>query len=145
MIYCLYIEKFKFVKFGYTRSTDVNKRIAELQTGCPYEIKPVFTVEGTLRQEQELHSALRKAFARCHIPIPPNEWYPGCNFIVKNTMHLLVTNMGNINHALNLLDGFDPNLKHRFSNKKKPNKLSEMWPDSGRNKDFNNYKGFIRK
>lgn len=145
MIYCVYIEKFKFVKFGYTKSEDVNKRISELQTGCPYEIIPVFIVEGTLRQEQELHSALTKAFRRCKMQIPPNEWYPGCNFIVKNALNLLTKNSGNINHALHMLDMFDPNLRYRESMKKRSKEFVAVdWPDSGKNKDLKNYKGFIK-
>ena len=77
MIYALSILDKKFIKIGYTGQDDVQSRIAELQTGCPYELRVVMLADGTLRQEQSLHGALRTAFTRIRVPMPPNEWYPG--------------------------------------------------------------------
>ena len=76
MIYVAEILDSKFIKVGFAAG-EVKRRISELQTGCPFEIKILLEVEGTLRQEQSLHSALTKAFGRIRIPCPPNEWYPG--------------------------------------------------------------------
>ena len=77
MIYVVEILNRQFVKVGYSGNPDVSSRIAELQTGCPFEIKPIASVAGTLRQEQFLHGALRDMFAQMRVPMPPNEWYPG--------------------------------------------------------------------
>lgn len=83
MIYIAQILNEKFVKIGFSNNVDVTQRISELQTGNPYEILPVLTIEGTLRQEQTLHLCLNKAFARIRIPLPPNEWYPCRNPFMK--------------------------------------------------------------
>jgi hypothetical protein len=77
MIYAVQILKTQFVKIGFSQNSEVKKRIAELQTGCPFEITSLFSIEGSLIQEQEVHAALNKAFAQIRVPIPPNEWYPG--------------------------------------------------------------------
>lgn len=79
MIYAVEILDRRFVKIGFTDSDAVETRIAALQTGCPFQIKPMFCTPGSLRQEQSLHSALSAAFGRIRVPIPPNEWYPGKN------------------------------------------------------------------
>jgi hypothetical protein len=77
MIYAVQILRTQFVKVGFSQYPDVKKRIAELQTGCPFEITPLLSIDGSLIQEKEIHSALDKAFAQIRIPVPPNEWYPG--------------------------------------------------------------------
>jgi hypothetical protein len=77
MIYAIHILNCQFVKVGFSQNEDVSKRIAELQTGSPFQILPLFTVPGTIRQEQQLHAALGHAFSQLGIPAPPNEWYPG--------------------------------------------------------------------
>lgn len=77
MIYVAEILDSKFIKIGFSASNDVQERISSLQTGNPFQIKPVFTIAGTLRQEKTIHAALNVAFGRIRIPIPPNEWYPG--------------------------------------------------------------------
>lgn len=79
MIYAAEILDNKFVKIGFSDGPDASRRIASLQTGCPFQIKPLFVIPGTLRQEQSLHAALSVAFGRIRIPMPPNEWYPGRN------------------------------------------------------------------
>lgn len=78
MIYAIHILDQKFVKIGFTRG-GVTGRISSLQTGSPFEICLLEVVEGTLLQEQEVHKALTEMFSRAHIPMPPNEWYPGRN------------------------------------------------------------------
>jgi hypothetical protein len=77
MIYAVHILRTQFVKIGYSQHEDVKRRIAELQTGCPFEILPLFTIDGTLLQEKALHAALLDSFAQIRVPMPPNEWYPG--------------------------------------------------------------------
>lgn len=77
MIYALEILDRKFVKVGFSDNEDPSVRISALQTGCPFEIKPILTTYGTLKQEQSLHAALTVAIGRIRIPMPPNEWYPG--------------------------------------------------------------------
>ena len=89
MIYAVQILNLQFVKIGYSANDDVARRIAELQTGCPFKIAPVFTVSGSIRQEKALHSALFAAFAQVRIPIPPNEWYPGRNQFFKQFLDAL--------------------------------------------------------
>lgn len=79
MIYAVHILNCQFTKIGYSANEDVSRRIAELQTGCPFKIEPLFTIAGTLMQEKSLHSALAIAFTQIRIPMPPNEWYPGRN------------------------------------------------------------------
>ena len=89
MIYVVEVLQRKFIKVGFSADPDVSVRIAQLQTGNPFEIVPVFTIEGTLRQEQSLHSALNNAFTRIRISIPGNEWYPGKHpFTEKFLEHL---------------------------------------------------------
>ena len=77
MIYAVEILDMSFVKIGFSANSDVNQRISELQTGNPFQINPLLTVDGTLRQEKSLHAALIVAFGRIRVPMPPNEWYPG--------------------------------------------------------------------
>jgi len=84
MIYAVGIMERKYMKIGYTAESDVDRRISELQTGCPFQIQERFVIDGTLRQEQSLHDALRRAFGRIRIPIPPNEWYPARNTFFTN-------------------------------------------------------------
>lgn len=89
MIYVVEVQDQKFVKIGFTESGELANRIAALQTGCPYEIKPVVFVDGTLRQERSLHAVLRDAFLRIRIPHPPNEWYPGRNPFMQSFLEEL--------------------------------------------------------
>lgn len=77
MIYVLQVDDYRFIKVGFCEEGNLEKRIASLQTGCPYPIKLVGSVPGTISQEQSLHDSLRRAFARIRIPICGNEWYPG--------------------------------------------------------------------
>jgi hypothetical protein len=77
VIYAVEILDGKFVKVGFSADDDVNVRIAALQTGSPFQIRPLFTTWGTLSQEKSLHASLRVAFGRIRVPMPPNEWYPG--------------------------------------------------------------------
>lgn len=79
MIYAVEIMDGKYVKVGFSKDENPEKRIAQLQTGNPFEIKLLFTTYGTLIQEQTIHSALTTGFGRIRIAMPPNEWYPGKN------------------------------------------------------------------
>jgi len=81
MIYVLSIGPGKLIKIGYTGKS-VEERIAQLQTGCPFPITPLFTVDGNIYQEKEIHKSLKKALNRWKVP-QSGEWYPGKNHIVK--------------------------------------------------------------
>jgi len=83
MIYVMQIDDHRFIKIGFTAGDDVSKRIATLQTGCPYEIFPVMTVDGSISDERALHQEMGDALARLNLPSPPNEWYPGKHFFVR--------------------------------------------------------------
>lgn len=89
MIYAVEICNKKFVKIGYSANDDLSVRIAGLQTGCPYEIRPILSTFGTLRQEKSLHSSLLVAFHRIRIEIPPNEWYPGRHPFMQEVVEYL--------------------------------------------------------
>lgn len=60
MIYAITTETTRenSVKIGYT-SRSIDDRIFELQTGSPFKIKILFTIDGTLKQEQEIHRLLK--------------------------------------------------------------------------------------
>lgn len=107
MIYVLQILDQKFIKVGYSGGA-VSERIAQLQTGNPFEISPLLTVAGTLLQEQQLHAALSTALLRAGLPMPPNEWYPGRHPIVVDFLAAL---RFGCNQALALLDKHDPAVK----------------------------------
>ena len=102
MIYFLSILGGEYIKIGYT-SQGVDKRKSVLQTGNPYEIKVLLTIDGTLKQEKEVHRSLKDVFERLKVfNNPVNEWYPGQNPIIKmlivNTMNL------GIDYALRNID-----------------------------------------
>lgn len=90
MIYAVEILDYSFIKIGFSASDDVSIRISQLQTGSPFEIKPIFTIPGSLRQEQTLHALLMAAFSSIHVPNPPNEWYIGKNPMFKGFMESLI-------------------------------------------------------
>lgn len=108
MIYCLQILDFRFVKFGYSSQDAVDSRLKQMQTGSPFELIPVFVKPGTLMQEQELHLTLKSAFARCAIPTPPNEWYPGRCTLITHALNMITQPGGSINHAITKLDEWNP-------------------------------------
>lgn len=65
MIY--FIKGGKFTKIGYTGS-DVEGRIASLQTGCPYNIELLGVIDGDVELERSLHKQLEKYRVR-------GEWF----------------------------------------------------------------------
>ena len=74
----------EYIKIGYTKQK-IDKRKCALQTGNPYEINVMFSIEGTLKQEQVIHKSLKEAFERIKVfNNPTNEWYPGQNSMIKN-------------------------------------------------------------
>lgn len=109
MIYALEILHREFVKIGYTSREQLRMRIAQLQTGSPYEIKPICIVEGTLQQEQMVHQALRVGFGRIRIPVPPNEWYPGKPPFMREVVASLAAD--GVKQMLALLDRYSPSVK----------------------------------
>jgi T5orf172 domain len=76
MIYVAEIQNGKLFKIGFT-DENIERRLAQLQTGNPYAIKLMFAVNGTLSQERAIHDALTSLYGRIHMPCPANEWYSG--------------------------------------------------------------------
>ena len=66
-LYILKAEGTDAVKIGFT-SLDLSKRVRDLQTGCPHDLKLVASIEGTKGQESEIHETLRDYRIR-------GEWY----------------------------------------------------------------------
>ena len=120
MIYVVGIDEQKWVKVGFSAHDDVGVRIAQLQTGCPYLIYPIIDTFGTIRQEKEIHKALEAMFLRAQIRIPPNEWYPGRNTMIKE---FLVYMKYGPDAALAFLDSKATNVKQLG---KKPRSLVKM-------------------
>lgn len=128
MIYVMEILDQKFVKVGFSASESTKKRIAELQTGCPFEIRELFTVEGTIRQEQSLHAAITIAMARCGLPMPPNEWYLGRNTVMQNVLKHL---RRGANKGILFAESYNPNVKQPSATRgaRQPN---VKWPTLSR-------------
>lgn len=55
MIYFIQAGKNGPIKIGHTES-DIASRMAQLQTGCPYELKLLWTIHGNQEKEAEIHS-----------------------------------------------------------------------------------------
>ena len=90
MIYAIHILDQKFVKIGFTDATDISRRMAELQTGCPFELRMLACMPGNLPQEKRLHALLKDAFITIRVPVPPNEWYPGRNQMFQEFLRQLI-------------------------------------------------------
>ena len=58
------------IKIGYTSRPNTRKRIAELQTGCPYKLSLIGTMRGTLELEKSLHDIF--SYWRCD---GGQDWY----------------------------------------------------------------------
>jgi len=98
MIYFLSALGSEYIKIGFT-AQDIEKRISALQTGNPLEIKMMFTVDGTLKQEKEIHRSLKEVFTRLKVfSNPVNEWYPSDNPIIK--MFICNTRNYGVNYAV---------------------------------------------
>ena len=103
MIYFLSILDSEYIKIGFTEQV-IDKRKAALQTGNPYKIDVLFTIEGTLKQEKEIHKGLNDVFGRLKVfSNPVNEWYPGNNPVIK----MVICNVRNqgIEYAIDNLNG----------------------------------------
>lgn len=116
MIYAVQILDGMFIKIGYSGDKDVSKRIASLQTGCPFEITQMLVVEGTLRQEKAIHLALSEALRRIRLPTPPNEWYRGNHPFFKEFMASLAVSP---NFALAFADKYSVNVKQPSKKRRK--------------------------
>lgn len=124
MIYAVSILDSMYVKVGF--ADDVEKRIRGLQTGNPFEITPLVIIEGTLKQEQTLHSMLANAFTRIRIPVPPNEWYPGKNPVFQQFMDSLRFGFA---PAMSFLAKYDSNVKQPGQKGgSEPLRLNVKWP-----------------
>ena len=129
MIYVLSMEGGKYIKVGFTSGRSVESRVASLQTSSPYQLEVLFTVDGTLRQEQALHGAIRTAFHRIRIPIPGNEWYPGKHPFMRELMDAL---RGGCNSAINHADRYNPSVRQfgtgaKFAEKNRKRAANELW------------------
>ncbi len=113
MIYAAEVCRMQFVKIGY--AVDVSARLSQLQTGNPHKINCLFSIPGTLLQEQALHQALTVAFARIRIPMPPNEWYPGRHPVMAEFL-------GNLKYGFDLglaaIERFNPAIKQPGTSKR---------------------------
>lgn len=125
MIYVLEVGDRHYVKIGYCKNKDVSERVKQLQTGCPFEIKVVLVIEGTLRQEKSLHAALNNAFARIRIPTPPNEWYPGRHVVMLGFVDNLKFGF---DFGFKFICGFDGNMKRVSPRKPPAEKPNFEWP-----------------
>ena len=54
MVYLINAVKTDLYKLGYT-DTDIESRIKALQTGCPYKLELIHSVNGSLYDEKKLH------------------------------------------------------------------------------------------
>lgn len=133
MIYAVQILDCEFVKIGFSSNEEAEARIAQLQTGCPFEIVKLFTITGTLRQEQTLHAMLDRMFMRLRIPVPPNEWYPGRSPDFKKFLDYLKYGF---EPAVALLFDMDPTLHIGSTKKAHKKEWSKKWPKLGQKKIF---------
>jgi hypothetical protein len=133
MIYVVEILDQKFIKIDFSKEGTTLRRIAELQTGNPFEIKEVFIIEGSLMQEQAIHSSLLVAMTRCGLPHPPNEWYPGTNPFMQQFLERLKFGA---NQGIAFAEEYNANVK-RHSKKRgdKERHPKIKWPKMGR-RDF---------
>lgn len=125
MIYVAEIQQGRFRKIGFCSDENPEFRIAQLQTGCPYQITLLFAVEGTLRQEKSIHAALEKAFARNGIPVPPNEWYPGKHQFFVDFLGALKFGA---NQGIAWAEKYNPAVK-QWSKKRGERSLVKRWPN----------------
>lgn len=130
MIYVVQIQGGKYIKVGYSKADSSCERIAALQTGSPYQIEELFCVDGTLMQEKALHSALRSAFARVMMPMPPNEWYPGKNHFFKEFLSNLKFGF---DMGLSFIEKYNvsvkqPSVKNRVKKKTSNYEPNIRWP-----------------
>jgi len=58
----------RYAKIGCCKSEDVEQRLRKLQTGCPYPLRVIFTIEGDHEVEKAVHRELRLWHRR-------GEWY----------------------------------------------------------------------
>ena len=59
IVYLLHAEDTKRYKIGTTSST-VERRLKELQTGCPFKLRPVKSVVGGLNKEYKIHDKFKE-------------------------------------------------------------------------------------
>lgn len=57
------------VKIGWTRTT-VERRLRDLQTGCPFPLRVLATTTGLQRDEWKIHRQLRP-----HLAVAGTEWF----------------------------------------------------------------------
>ena len=125
MIYVVEILDWRFAKVGYSADPDISKRIAQLQTGCPFEIKLGLSIEGTLSQEKTLHSLLDDAFGSMGHLIPPNEWYPGRSDFFKEFCESLSYGF---NFALAVCAKFSQASRANRCEQMEWNRVRKEWP-----------------
>lgn len=57
-LYVMQMARTGAIKVG--RSSDVKRRRAEIQTGCPYEVRIILIAKGLGRQERIIHDRMRR-------------------------------------------------------------------------------------
>ena len=73
MIYAIRAVGTDYVKFGYSTKGDANDRVAEMQTGCPFELMAIAWCEGSRVDEHRIHARLKRAGAHAR-----GEWFISC-------------------------------------------------------------------
>lgn len=68
LVYFLSAEGTGRVKIGWTRSAGLEKRVADLQIGCPVPLRVITTYPGTLFNEHMEHARLRSSWVH-------GEWF----------------------------------------------------------------------
>ena len=59
IVYLIHAEDTKRYKIGTTKN-GVESRLKELQTGCPFKLRPVKSVVGNMNQESKLHHKFKE-------------------------------------------------------------------------------------
>ena len=82
LIYAIRAVGTNFIKFGWVKNSfGLKHRTMLLQTGCPFKLKVLATLPGTLEQEQTLHQMLKGSHHR-------GEWFMLCS-ITRQAIELM--------------------------------------------------------
>jgi hypothetical protein len=73
MIYAIRAVGTDYIKFGYSTKGDASDRVAEMQTGCPFELMAIAWCEGDRVDEHRIHMRLKLVGAHAR-----GEWFVSC-------------------------------------------------------------------
>lgn len=79
MIYALWAKGTNYVKIGFTADYRAEKRLIQLQPGCPFELQVLAFADGSKKDEGEFHRLL----ADEHVRGEWFKWGPKADRIVK--------------------------------------------------------------